>query len=140
VRVPIDPLKNQVRSFIRRVASEQARMALIGQPAFPLETAAWVNGDPLTDADLKGKVVLLDFWAVWCGPCIACFPHLRDWHEKYADRGLVIVGLTKYYSCRRPKPPKRAKALRPAPRLEIPPEPASLVGYLKHFDKRLWAR
>ncbi|MBX9787869.1 MAG: TlpA family protein disulfide reductase [Pirellulales bacterium] len=96
-RVPIDSLQNQVRSFIRRVASEQARMALIGQPAFPLETDAWVNGDPLTDEDLKGKIVLLDFWAVWCGPCIACFPHLRDWHEKYADRGLVIIGLTKYY-------------------------------------------
>ena len=98
VRVPIDPFQNQVRSFLKRLAGEQARMALVGQPAFPLETNAWVNGDPLTDEDLKGKVVLLDFWAVWCGPCIACFPHLRQWHEKYADRGLVIIGLTKYYS------------------------------------------
>ena len=98
VRVPIDPFQNQVRSFLKRLAGEQARMALVGQPAFPLETNAWVNGDPLTDEDLKGKVVLLDFWAVWCGPCIACFPHLRDWHEKYADRGLVIIGLTKYYN------------------------------------------
>lgn len=97
VRVPIDPFQNQVRSFLKRLAGEQARMALVGQPAFPLETSAWINGDPLTDEDLKGKVVLLDFWAVWCGPCIACFPHLREWHEKYADRGLVIIGLTKYY-------------------------------------------
>jgi len=97
VRVPIDPFENQVRSFLRRLAGEQARLALVGQAAFPLETSAWVNGDPLADEGLKGKVVLLDFWAVWCGPCIACFPHLRDWHEKYADRGLVIVGLTKYY-------------------------------------------
>jgi thiol-disulfide isomerase/thioredoxin len=72
--------------------------ALVGMDATPLEVEAWVNGTPLTEADLRGKVVLLDFWAVWCGPCIATFPHLREWHEKYADKGLVIIGLTNYYN------------------------------------------
>jgi thiol-disulfide isomerase/thioredoxin len=72
-------------------------LALIGQNAAPLQAEAWVNGKPLKDADLQGKVVLLDFWAVWCGPCISTFPHLRDWQEKYADKGLTIVGLTRYY-------------------------------------------
>jgi thiol-disulfide isomerase/thioredoxin len=71
--------------------------AVIGKDAAPLKVEAWVNGAPLTDADLKGKVVLLDFWAVWCGPCIATFPHLREWNEKYADKGLVMIGLTRYY-------------------------------------------
>ena len=73
---------------------------LVGKPAPPFlsKVEAWVNGEPLTEDDLKGKVVLLDFWAVWCGPCIATFPHLREWHEKYADKGLVIVGLTRYYN------------------------------------------
>jgi thiol-disulfide isomerase/thioredoxin len=47
-------------------------------------------------ADLKGKVVLLDFWAVWCGPCVATFPHLRDWNKEYKDKGLEIIGLTMY--------------------------------------------
>ena len=42
--------------------------------------------------------MLLDFWAVWCGPCIATFPHLKEWNEKYKDKGLVIVGLTNYYN------------------------------------------
>jgi thiol-disulfide isomerase/thioredoxin len=70
----------------------------LGKDAAPLNVEAWANGEPLTDEDLKGKVVLLDFWAVWCGPCIATFPHLREWQEKYADEGLVIIGLTRYYN------------------------------------------
>ncbi len=90
-----DRLISQLQKSIDRAK----RLAeLIGKDAVPLEVEAWVNGDPLTEADLKGKVVLLDFWAVWFGPCIATFPHLREWHEKYADRGLVIVGLTRYYN------------------------------------------
>lgn len=71
---------------------------MIGKEAAPLAVERWVNGSPLTDADLKGKVVFLDFWAVWCGPCIATFPHLKEWNEKYADKGLVMIGLTRYYN------------------------------------------
>jgi thiol-disulfide isomerase/thioredoxin len=82
---------------------------LVGQDAAPLEVEAWVNGAPLTDADLKAKVVLLDFWAVWCGPCIATFPHLREWQEKYADKGLVIIGLTNYYNYKWDNEAERAK-------------------------------
>lgn len=79
------------------IESNLARDALIGKDAAPLAVEAWVNGSPLTEADLKGKVVLLDFWAVWCGPCIATFPHLIEWDEQYGDKGLVIIGLTNYY-------------------------------------------
>jgi len=42
-------------------------------------------------------VVLLDFWPVWCGPCIATFPHLRKWEEEYRKDGLEVVGATTYY-------------------------------------------
>jgi len=69
----------------------------VGKDAAPLTVKTWVNGTPLTAADLQGKVVVLDFWAVWCGPCIMTFPHLREWNEKYADKGLVMIGLTRYY-------------------------------------------
>jgi len=81
--------------FEDTIAGAKKKLALIGTPAAKLQVDAWVNGKPLTDEDLKGKVVLLDFWAVWCGPCIATFPHLREWDKKYDD--LVIIGVTNYY-------------------------------------------
>jgi thiol-disulfide isomerase/thioredoxin len=81
----------------RAIASGRKFAALIGKDAAPLTVNTWVNGTPLTASDLQGKVVLLDFWAIWCGPCIVTFPHLREWQEKYGDKGLVIIGLTRYY-------------------------------------------
>jgi thiol-disulfide isomerase/thioredoxin len=89
------------RAFSRlesSIANAKKLAELIGSDAAPLKVDAWVNGEPLTDEDLKGKVVLLDFWAVWCGPCIATFPHLRELHEEFADKGLEIIGLTNYYN------------------------------------------
>ena len=53
----------------------------------------WINTEPFTMEDLRGKVVLVDFWTYTCVNCIRTFPFLRDWHEKYADLGLVIVGV-----------------------------------------------
>jgi thiol-disulfide isomerase/thioredoxin len=70
---------------------------LVGQAAPEIAGDFALNGKPVKLSDLKGKVVLLDFWAVWCGPCISTFPHLRDWHKEYADKGLEIVGLTSYF-------------------------------------------
>jgi thiol-disulfide isomerase/thioredoxin len=53
----------------------------------------WINSEPLTLAELRGKVVLIDFWTYTCVNCIRTFPYLREWHEKYTDYGLVIIGV-----------------------------------------------
>jgi len=70
---------------------------LLEKPAPQIEGEFTINGKAKKLSDLKGKVVLVDFWAVWCGPCIATFPHLRDWAKEYRKDGLEIVGVTTYF-------------------------------------------
>ncbi len=53
----------------------------------------WLNSPPLTLQDLKGKVVLVDFWTYSCINCLRTLPYLRAWAEKYKDQGLVVIGV-----------------------------------------------
>jgi len=55
--------------------------------------SGYINTDPVTLEDLRGKVVLVDFWTYSCINCIRTIPYLNAWHEKYTDDGLVIVGV-----------------------------------------------
>ena len=69
--------------------------AYLDLPLPPLEVGGWLNSKtPLKPADLRGKVVLFDFWASDCMPCIEQVPHLIELYDHYHDKGFTIVGLT----------------------------------------------
>lgn len=53
----------------------------------------WINSEPLKVANLKGKVVLIDFWTYSCINCLRTLPHITKWDETYRDKGLVIIGI-----------------------------------------------
>jgi len=90
----LDAFVKSLKPTLSRLESSMVRERLVGTVAPEFEPQSFVGMDSTTLAGLKGKVVLLDFWAVWCGPCIATFPHLRDWHDAYADKGFAILGMT----------------------------------------------
>jgi thiol-disulfide isomerase/thioredoxin len=62
-------------------------------PAPELQNEIWLNTDrPLRVAELSGKVVLLEMWTFGCINCRRVVPYLREWHDRYKDRGLVVIG------------------------------------------------
>jgi thiol-disulfide isomerase/thioredoxin len=65
----------------------------VGTAAPELEPTAWVNSQPFRLADVRGRVVLVEFWTFDCVNCQRVLPALAQWHQAYAARGLVIVGV-----------------------------------------------
>ena len=68
-------------------------LALIGKP-MPDFLATDLDGNPISLQQYRGKVVLLDFWAVWCGPCIAEMPNIKKVYNTYKDEGFDIIGIS----------------------------------------------
>jgi thiol-disulfide isomerase/thioredoxin len=85
VKKQLDALKN---------TSEKSSLPQMGEaPGFDGATK-WLNTDkPLTKDDLKGKVVLVDFWTYTCINCIRTLPHVTRWYDKYKDQGFVVIGV-----------------------------------------------
>ncbi len=67
--------------------------AEIGKPAPEISGQNWLNSRALTIAELKDKVVLLEFWTFGCFNCRNVEPYIKTWHQKYSDKGLVVIAV-----------------------------------------------
>ncbi|MCL1893749.1 MAG: TlpA family protein disulfide reductase [Holophagaceae bacterium] len=65
---------------------------LLGKQAPKLDLSDWINGE-LSKEDMEGKIVIVDFWATWCGPCINAIPHNNEMVANYKDKGVLLVGI-----------------------------------------------
>ena len=86
--VPTDEPEEKPDEAARRVGGEVGNLApeLVG-------ITGWLNAEPFTLESLRGNVVLIDVWTYTCVNCIRTLPYIKEWHDKYADKGLVIVGV-----------------------------------------------
>lgn len=73
-------------------APEKKKRLGVGDPAPSLEGIKWLKGEPVTGFQ-PGQVYVLDFWATWCGPCIAAIPHMNEIHNEMKDKGVNVLGL-----------------------------------------------
>lgn len=70
--------------------AQEAKLS-IGDPAPKLQVGKWVQGEPVKEF-AKDKAYIVEFWATWCGPCRVSIPHLNELHEKFKDKGLIVIG------------------------------------------------
>jgi thiol-disulfide isomerase/thioredoxin len=77
--------------LLSHCAKEEKKVVQVLAPDFTLKT---LEGQEITLSELKGKVVLLDFWATWCGPCRESIPHLVQLHKANKDKGFEVIGMS----------------------------------------------
>ena len=92
------PLERMVREYPdsfwgRLVQGERRQQDRLGE-TFELEFTDAITGRPVSMKDLRGKVVVVDFWATWCGPCVAEIPEMKRLYDQYHDKGVAFFGVS----------------------------------------------
>lgn len=91
---------NQKRSAMSgylQIRDRASQIGLLGQVAPEFELDTWLIGDAVTLMDLRGRVVMLEFWATWCKPCQEMFPKLTALYDEKSRKGLEILAITRHY-------------------------------------------
>jgi thiol-disulfide isomerase/thioredoxin len=81
------------RTAAAQPAERPAVKLKAGDQAPEWQVAKWLDGQPRKLSDYRGKVVVLDFWGIWCGPCVTSIPSMKALHDKYKDRGVVFIAI-----------------------------------------------
>jgi thiol-disulfide isomerase/thioredoxin len=81
----------------KALESALKQLEFVGKPAPAISAQKWLNSASLDLERLKGKVVVIDFWAPWCGPCRQVIPTLARDYNELKDKGLVVIGFTRLY-------------------------------------------
>ncbi len=84
---------NLARPCLAQAGEKQAPTLAPGDPAPALTIEKWVKGTPVNTFE-KGKPYIVEFWATWCGPCIASMPPLSELQKEFGPKGLTVIGVT----------------------------------------------
>lgn len=81
-----------LRSYIPKMSTPEPAVTLVGSAAYEFSLKSF-DGSPVTLRNYRGKIIMLDFWEIWCAPCVESMPEVDSLYHKYRERGLVVLGI-----------------------------------------------